>query len=355
MVRVTHTSPAARRHRVAAYLFAGFLSFACAELFAGSSPLWPVRPWAWLVTIPLYSAHLWLLVTIARLTGRTSLTALYLFGVLFGLYESWITKVVWAGYGGHHAVGAVGGFGVHETLALVFVYHPVASLMLPVAVLAHLSPGFRAGLGGVGWAFAPRRRPWWMFGLAALIVVLPAFNLRTPIVIAVTWAATLVAGGLLLRMARPALADEVFMGDVFLRRGRILIVAAAMLAFYYIVGYFGLDADRRPSLVVQLVTLAAYPLIVLLIRRTPVIRARVDGEASADVDAHVEGGRTESDAWNARWWWSRAAWLGVAAAALSLVPPVTYVLFVVCALALIVGGVVAITAAIRSAIRSPVR
>jgi hypothetical protein len=85
----------------ASRLLIGLIVLICAEVFSGASiqvGMW--APWTWLMTYWLYFAHFFVLCTLAAWTGRTSLGALYLWGVLFGPYESWITKVIWFGYGG---------------------------------------------------------------------------------------------------------------------------------------------------------------------------------------------------------------------------------------------------------------
>ena len=79
----------------------GLIVLICVEILSGASlqaGLW--SPWTLLVTYWLYFAHFFFFTTLAVRTGRTSLSCLYLWGVLFGLYESWITKVIWHGYGG---------------------------------------------------------------------------------------------------------------------------------------------------------------------------------------------------------------------------------------------------------------
>jgi hypothetical protein len=71
---------------------------------------------------------------------RTSLSSLYLWGVLFGLYESWITKVTYAGYfGTAPGFPAVLGFAPVELAIIVFFWHPVMSFLLPVLAFELLS------------------------------------------------------------------------------------------------------------------------------------------------------------------------------------------------------------------------
>jgi hypothetical protein len=74
----------------AAVLFArvlvGLIVLICAEVFSGASlrmGLW--HPWTVLVTYWLYLAHFFFLTTLAVRTGRTSLSCLYLWDVLFAV------------------------------------------------------------------------------------------------------------------------------------------------------------------------------------------------------------------------------------------------------------------------------
>jgi len=99
--------------KAALILLAGTLTMFFAEVCSGASVMWFVTGWAWLLTFWLYLSHFVLLINLALRFKRTSLTSLYLWGVLFGLYESWITKVAWAGYiGGQPILGTVLGFAV---------------------------------------------------------------------------------------------------------------------------------------------------------------------------------------------------------------------------------------------------
>jgi len=98
-------------------LLIGLIVLICAEVFSGASlgvGLW--NPWTLIVTFWLYFAHFFLSTTLAVWTGRTSIWALYLWGVLFGLNESWITKVIWYGYSGDGklVLGKLGPFGFSE-------------------------------------------------------------------------------------------------------------------------------------------------------------------------------------------------------------------------------------------------
>ncbi len=126
---------ATNRPSILAIILFGFLSMIFAEVFSGSSPLWFLDAWGWFVTLPLYWAHALLLINLAMRFERTSMTQLYLWGILFGLYEGWITKVIWAGYMGDVPLfGTFLGFAVAEFMVIALFWHAVFSFILPILV-----------------------------------------------------------------------------------------------------------------------------------------------------------------------------------------------------------------------------
>ena len=91
------TSPHPKSN-VAVVLLVGALSMFFAEVMAGSSNLWFLDPFGILSTYVLYLGHVLLYLNLAIRFKRTSLVQLYLWGMLFGLYEGPITQVLWSGY-----------------------------------------------------------------------------------------------------------------------------------------------------------------------------------------------------------------------------------------------------------------
>jgi hypothetical protein len=127
--------------RLIQFLLIGTLSVFFTEVFAGSSPLWFVNWWGILVVFPLYFMHLMFFLNVAIRTRRTSVGHLYLFGVLIGLYESWITKVLWVGYPSirEPLMGTFLGIASLEFSVLVFFWHPVFAFVLPIFVFEALT------------------------------------------------------------------------------------------------------------------------------------------------------------------------------------------------------------------------
>ena len=93
-----------------------------------------------LVTFPLYWAHILFFLTLAIKTKRTTPSHLYLWGVLFSLYESWITKVVWVGYfSSPPLVPPIFGFAIVETIVITLFWHPIFSFIIPILVFEILT------------------------------------------------------------------------------------------------------------------------------------------------------------------------------------------------------------------------
>jgi hypothetical protein len=117
-------------------LLLGILSIVFAEVFSGSSPLWFLDPFTIILAFFLYLGHILYLLNLALKYSRTSMTHLYLWGIIFGLYESWITKVVWAGYMEEPgpAWGTFLGFAVVEFMIIGLFWHAIFSFVFPLLV-----------------------------------------------------------------------------------------------------------------------------------------------------------------------------------------------------------------------------
>lgn len=250
-------------------LWVALLAFGLPEVFAGSGANWIIRLDFYLLGIPLYALHFLLLVQLAIKTRRTSWPALYLFGVIFGLYESWITKVIWSGYPGSDGFASGGfgqWFGIHETIGLVFFYHPVVSFLLPLAVLCHLFPAWARMFPQPDWIFGKTR--WALMrriGFVTLIGFVSGRNMPDIHVYLLTWVPFIVL---------------IFLGYLVLRRhanGPIaspvlsvwsIVFLTLWLSLIYAVTYFNLQIQYLPPVYIQWITLGFYPLLLGAILHT---------------------------------------------------------------------------------------
>ncbi len=243
-------------------LWVALLAFGLPEVTAGTGAGWLTRPDVYILAIPLYALHFLLLCHFAIKTKRTSWPALFLLGVVFGLYETWITKVVWAGYPGSDgfAMGSFGPwFGIHETVGLILFYHAITSFLLPLAVLTRLFPAYAAAFPVPNWIFGTTR--WAVARRVVLALVwglVSGHNMPVPRLYLESWVpmlALLIFGYMLLKRtpaARPTL-------------GRIgLWIAGLWLSIIYIVSWLAIRTEFIPPAPALVITFGLYIVSALL-------------------------------------------------------------------------------------------
>jgi hypothetical protein len=130
--------------RVGFWLLLGLTSTAFAEILFPTTAF-DLATMA-LFAVPIYLLHSVVLAGVVYRTDRVSYSTLYLAGVLLGLYEAYVTKVVWAPLGDRPFV-EVGGVFVFETAGLVLFWHPVVSFVLPVVVVEMVATASNRSLG----------------------------------------------------------------------------------------------------------------------------------------------------------------------------------------------------------------
>lgn len=243
-------------------LLIGMIVLISTEVFSGASlktGLW--HPWTLGVTYWLYFAHFFFFTTLALWTGRTSFWSLYLWGVLFGLYESWITKVIWHGYGGdgQFVLGHLGPYGYSE-LSMVVLFHPIMAFILPLAVVCLLCPPLRRWFPDLAWFTSATRgaRAFRIYFVIAFGCIV-AMNSGGPVNLMCNLAFAGVVLWVLQWLSRPALekADD----RPLVQFGRWGFAGLCVyLGALYTVTYFKLRPDGLPSVPVQLATFLFYAL-----------------------------------------------------------------------------------------------
>ena len=291
--------------------------------------------WTWCVTLWVYFLHFFLFANLAVRTRRTSLRALYLWGVLYGLYEGPLTKVIWAGFGsdGKFAfawdgfTGQLLGHGLTE-MSVVFLWHPFASFLVPLCVATLLMPELSALFPDLGRFLAGSRR-----ARLVRVYVAATFALTLPTVLSfayshtltltyvlVTWAVVL---GVLVvchrcfaqRMRQPGMGRRVL---VLQRRGYVL--TWSLLLLMYGLFYFAIFPEALPPARIQLLTLGLYLLTGLAIWRTPAVEF-VDQAHAAD---------TRPLEWRRlRWESASVVVVSVALASLTFIPSAVQVMQVI--------------------------
>jgi hypothetical protein len=117
------------------WLLLGVTSVIFAEVVSFSAPFPFFDPWGLLVVLPLYTLHLLVLAWVAFRSRRITFGRLFFAGALLGMYEAYITKVLW------HPTWSLaelpwtfGGIYVAHTAILVLFWHPLMAFILPLVV-----------------------------------------------------------------------------------------------------------------------------------------------------------------------------------------------------------------------------
>jgi hypothetical protein len=261
---------------ILAIILFGFLSTIFAEVFSGSSPLWFLDAWGWFVTLPLYSAHALLLINLAMRFERTSITQLYLWGILFGLYEGWITKVIWAGYIGDVPLfGTFLGFAVAEFMVIALFWHAVFSFILPILVFQILMINTNKGEAvsihtSHLQTIANTTGNKILLGIFVVVIsifvatpfngdtlsIIVAAGVNFAYIFALSWVATT-------WNKRPLGLDSLKIGN----RG-LSIIVVYLIALYGLM-FLTLLPERIPSITTILLTIGFYALVVTMIFVTP--------------------------------------------------------------------------------------
>jgi len=155
--------------RWATWLILAALSTFFAEVTCGNEPFalasWPGAP----LMMLLYGSHLLVLAGVVFYRRRIRFATLYLAGVLFGLYEAYITKVVWGG-GQDPGDLQVLGVDLFAALLLVLFWHGFMAFIVPLMVGEALLTRRREIAAALGrrWTARLRRPLLWIVAGAAL-------------------------------------------------------------------------------------------------------------------------------------------------------------------------------------------
>jgi len=117
----------------------GWLSFFFAETFSTSTIFAFGNAFNILVTVPLYTFHCIVFISIVSYATRNpkrhpTLPTLFMAGALIGLYEAYITKVLWNPTWSPEWIYRVGGVSIPHLIILVFYWHPWFAFIVPVLV-----------------------------------------------------------------------------------------------------------------------------------------------------------------------------------------------------------------------------
>ena len=169
-----------RKHKVFFWLVMAAYSTFFAEVFAGSDLFPFFHPLGILFVMPLYGLHLLILTTLVFRFGKPRLSVLLFAGMLFGLYEAYITKVLWSP--AWEAIFSPGNVAILEVFVLVFWWHTWFAFLTPLVLGESLLTTSRFVLSN----FPPKLRRFYgswkgWLGIFLFGAIFQAFNSPSPI------------------------------------------------------------------------------------------------------------------------------------------------------------------------------
>lgn len=115
------------------WIILGSLSTFFAEVVSGSY-MFPFHDaWGLFAVWPLYTLHILVLGHVVFNYGKPRFYALFIAGAIFGMYEAYITKVLWIPFWGPPMISILG-VAVVELIVLVFFWHAFMSFIVPLVV-----------------------------------------------------------------------------------------------------------------------------------------------------------------------------------------------------------------------------
>lgn len=266
------------KNRLVFWLMLGSISVILAEVTCFSTPFPFFTGWGLLVTTPLYMLHTLALSILIFRRKQVTLPVLFLAGLVFGLYEAYITKVLWNPTWGD-TKWMLGGVSVVQTSVLILFWHPWMAFILPVALgetLFTASNEIKSAL------------PCWLqhslYNRKGRILVLIGFGMYCGAYQSMN------ATSLITALLSSLSSAVVFFGLAFgwdrlsggkrytfrqmLPSDRLAMGVMSLLAVFYLVSIFAIRPEAMPHtigphMIIWMLYLAAFGLIFLNLRRTP--------------------------------------------------------------------------------------
>ncbi len=123
-----------KRQKYLFWILLGFLSCFFAEVISGSYPYPFTTIGGYILLFPLYTLHLLILASLCYRRGTPRFSTLFLAGCIFGMYEAYITKVLWNPPWAGPGVLKIAEVAVVELVVIAWFWHPFMAFIVPLMV-----------------------------------------------------------------------------------------------------------------------------------------------------------------------------------------------------------------------------
>lgn len=252
------------KYKILFWIVLGMLSTFFAEVTSGSY-IYPFFTFDGVLFVyTLYALHTLVLAHIIFEYGKPRFYPLFLAGAIFGMYEAYITKVLWgAGWG--ETIITVGGIAVVETLVLVLFWHAFMSFVIPLIVGERLTNSSSVWNGLPEWLKKmPRNKAY--LGLAAFTLILGITQSVNTSVEDCLLSGVLSSGAVALVMFlwTKTKGKEYTMKELLPNKKEFSILLVLLLAYYAITAPL-LRTEQLPDLGPQMIIWAIYAFLFVLL------------------------------------------------------------------------------------------
>lgn len=265
------SSHPSKRLKLFFWLLLGALSTFFAEVVAGSDPFPYFRPWGILLVCPLYTLHTVVLATIVFRHGKPQFSPLFIAGAIFGLYEAYITKVIWSPTWGAPMI-PVAEIAIIEAMVLVLFWHPFLSFIIPLLVGESLLTNSREILdrlpGFFKTIFSSKTMSSLLFAaLAVLFSITHSANSASPLLALASGLSTTAFLAVWIAVWRKMTIGWQYDMRALLPGKRALAVLSFLLAFLYLATGILLRPEVLPGVTGHVLVLLTYVGFILLLIR----------------------------------------------------------------------------------------
>jgi hypothetical protein len=259
-----------KRQRYMFWLILAFLSAFFAETISGSFPYSFVHPLGWILVVPLYGLHTLVLAFVVFQLGRPRFSTLFIAGCIFGLYEAYVTKVLWnpPWESVVEPSARLGGIAVVELGVISFCWHPFMAFIVPLAVAMALtsSPGLMEAMPARLGRWMRHKERTFLVALAIWAGLVMGSQVH-PITAVLANAATLVVMFLLVRYFMRETGGRYTMEQLLPDQREAMWLLAPLLLYFAITGPL-MRPEALPGVVPQAIVIGMYAVLIMLLWRS---------------------------------------------------------------------------------------
>lgn len=257
-----------RKLKIFFWIILGAFSVFFAEVVSGSDMFPFFRLWGLLVEFPLYTLHILVLSYIVFSYGKPRIYTLFIAGAIFGMYEAYLTKVLWNP--SWEPFFSLAGIAVVEVFVIALFWHSFMSFIIPLFVAESILTNSREIINGlpnrIKQLFSSKKKGYILFvSLALLFGIFQSYNSPSPMLSLVSGLSTTAILILLIYLWRDKTKGKEYDIQMLLpNKSEFSFLLSLLIIMYIVMGIF-IRPEALPGLGPQMVIWAIYAGLFILL------------------------------------------------------------------------------------------